>query len=161
MTRPEGMGRMGKRGGYLATGAIGAALSAGYLALAARLPLGAMDQPGAGVFPVVVGILVLLSSIAVVWEGWRMPADETVDMPAGADAARVLALLGLLVGYVLLLPWIGQLVGSFLFCLMVIRLLSRTPWPWLVVQAAAIAVAAELVFVRLLQVQMPRGILGF
>ena len=151
---------LGKRGAYLATGAIGVALAAGYLALARRLPMGEMDQPGAGVFPVIVGILVLLASLAVLWEGWRMPADATVEMPAGADAGRVACLLGLIVGYVVLLPWLGQLVGSFLFCLLLVRLLSGQGWVRAAIPAAAIAAAAYLVFVRLLQVQMPRGILG-
>ncbi|BBK33941.1 putative tricarboxylic transport membrane protein [Stella humosa] len=151
---------IGKRGAYLATGAIGVALSAGYLALARRLPLGELDQPGAGVFPVIVGTLVLLASLAVLWEGWRMPAAASVDLPAGADAGRVLSLLGLIVAYVVLLPWAGQLVGGFVFCLLLIRLLSGNGWVRAAIQAAVISAVAYLVFVRLLQVQMPRGILG-
>lgn len=155
MTRSFGKGRA-----YLATGAAGAALSAGYLVLAWRLPFGEIDQPGAGVFPAVVGVLVLLASLAVIWEGWRMPAEAAVDLPAGRDAARVLGLLGFIVAYVVLLPWLGQLVAGFLFSAALIRLLAGTAWPRAALQAAAIAGTAELVFVHLLQVQMPRGILG-
>ncbi|BBK40229.1 hypothetical protein STVA_02490 [Allostella vacuolata] len=155
------MGRThGKGRAYLATGAAGVALSAGYLATARHLPLGEMNQPGAGVFPAIVGILVLLASLAVLWEGWRMPRDATVEFPAGADALRVLGLLGLIVAYVALLPWLGQVAGSFLFCLLLIRLLSDTGWVRAAVQAALIAAVAYFVFIRLLQVQMPRGILG-
>lgn len=102
----------------------------------------------------------LLASLAVLWEGWRMPAAASVDLPAGADAGRVLSLLGLIVAYVVLLPWAGQLVGGFVFCLLLIRLLSGNGWVRAAIQAAVISAVAYLVFVRLLQVQMPRGILG-
>ena len=126
-----------------------------------RLPFGEPDQPGAAVFPLVVGILVLLASLSVLKEGWTLPPDATVDMPTGADRARVLRLFGLILGYVVLLPWLGQVVGSLVFCLLLIRLLSATGWVRAALQATAISIAIYCVFVLLLQVQMPRGILGF
>ncbi len=152
---------IGKRRAYLATGAVGMALSGGYLAMTARLPFGETDQPGAAVFPLIVGIMVLLASLSVLKEGWTLPPDATVDMPAGADRARVLRLFGLIFGYIVLLPWAGHLVGSLVFCLLLIRLLSTTGWVRATLQATAISVALYCVFVLLLQVQMPRGILGF
>lgn len=153
-------GSLQKRRAYLATGALGVALSAGYLLMAWRLPMGRIDQPGAGVFPIVVGVLLLLASLSVLREGMKLPPEAAVEVPARADRNRVLRLFGLILGYIVLLPWTGQLIGSLVFCLLLIRLLSATGWILAAIQATVISIALYCVFVLLLQVQMPSGILG-
>ncbi len=149
-----------KRVGYLAIGGIGLAFSVAYLGLSSRLPFGQLDQPGAGVFPVAVGVIMLLASIATVLEGWRAERGEQVDFPAGDDRRRLLALVGLLLGYFVLLPWAGQLVGSTIFCALLMRLLSQLAWPRVVAYSALISVAVYVVFVHLLMVPMPHGVFG-
>ncbi len=47
---------------YILVGLIGLALAAGYLVLSFRLPFGRMDQPGAAIFPIIVGITLVLGS---------------------------------------------------------------------------------------------------
>ena len=49
-----------KRKGYLVMGGGGLVAAAVYLGLSFRLPFGEMDQPGAAVFPVVVGVILML-----------------------------------------------------------------------------------------------------
>lgn len=141
----------------MTVGALGLVLSAGYLALGAKMPFGQMDQPGAAVFPMVVGVILLFSSAAALLEGWRMDPALTVEWPAGADGRRVLRAAALLLGYFLLLPWIGQLLASFLFFVLAVRLLSDYSWTRVVVSSALLAGALYLVFVRLLQVPLPAG----
>jgi hypothetical protein len=148
-----------KRKGYLVLGGIGAFLSAGYLGLAFDLPFGQIEQPGAAVFPVICGVLLLVGSLATVWEGWRMAPSEQVRMPAGADLKRLLSLVGLLLAYFLVLPWLGQLASSILFCFALMRVLSSLSVPRMAIYSVMIGGILYAVFVHLLKVPMPHGAL--
>jgi putative tricarboxylic transport membrane protein len=150
-----------KRNGYFAMGGIGFTLSVGYLGMSFQLPFGKLDQPGAGLFPVVVGVMLMLASLATLWEGWKMQKAELVEVPVGADLRRLLSLVGLLFGYFLLMPWLGHMISSVLFCLLLIRVLSELSWPRVTAYALVMAIMLYAIFVYLLKVPMPRGALGF
>jgi putative tricarboxylic transport membrane protein len=150
-----------KRKAYLAVGGIGLLLAAGYLGMAIQLPFGQLDQPGAGVFPIVIGALLMLASLATVGEGWRMERTEQVELPGGEDRKRLLSLIALLFGYFLALPWLGQIISSTLFCVLLVRLLSELTWWRVVAYSLLMSIAVYAVFVYLLKVPMPRGILIF
>jgi putative tricarboxylic transport membrane protein len=150
-----------KRKGYLVMGGGGLFAAAVYLGLAFRLPFGEMDQPGAAIFPVVVGVILMVASLATMWEGWRLDRDEQVDVPAGADLRRLLSLIGSLLGYFLTLPWLGQIISSILFCTLLMRVLTDLGWTRIVAYSLMISISLYSVFVMLLKVPMPRGIWGF
>lgn len=152
---------LNKRNAYLVFGGAGLLLAAVYLGLSFRLPFGQLDRPGAAVFPVVVGCVFALASLATIWEGWRMGESDPIDLPAGADRWRLLGLVGLLFGFFLVLPWLGQVVSGAIFSLLLMRLLSNLGWLRIAVYAVVLSVAMDLVFVRLLGVPLPRGVLGF
>src|SRR5690606_38425977 len=130
-----------KRRGYIAIGGIGTFLAAGYLGMAIQLPFGQLDQPGAAVFPIIAGALFMFGSLAALWEGWKTAPAEQIDIPAGADLARLLSLIGLLLCYLVLLPWVGQLISSFLFCALLMRLLCDLAWPRMAVYSVIITSA--------------------
>src|SRR5687768_14652567 len=100
---------------YLIVGGTGLLVSVGYLIMAAKLPFGRLDQPGAGVFPVFVGIVLTIASLVTLREGWLSSERGTIEFPAGADRVRVICLVALLVGFFFALPWLGQLISSALF----------------------------------------------
>jgi putative tricarboxylic transport membrane protein len=150
-----------KRTGYLVMGGGGLGGAAVYLGLAFRMPFGEMDQPGAAVFPVAVGVILALASLVTLREGWRLDRGAQSDLPAGADLRRLVSLIGLLLGYVVALPWLGQMVSSMVFCAALMRILSDLGWTRIVAYSLLISISLYAVFVRLLQVPMPRGIGGF
>ena len=149
-----------KRKGFLALGGLGLLFSAVYLGMSLQLPFGQLDQPGAGVFPIIVCIILILASLTTVWEGWKMDRAQRVELPAGVDRRRLLGLIGLLFGYFFALPWLGQFISSTLFCVLLMRVLSDLRWPRIVAYSLAISIALYVAFVFLLKVPMPRGILG-
>lgn len=149
-----------KRTAYLATGGAGTFVAVVYLGLSLQLPLGPLERPGAGVFPVIAGAVLMLASLVTLIEGWRMEASGRIELPAAAGRSRMLGLVALLLGYFLALPWAGQLIASALFCALMMRLLSDRSWPRIAAYALAIAVAVHMAFVVLLKVPMPRGVLG-
>lgn len=150
-----------KRTAYLVFGGAGLVIAAAYLGLSVRLPFGQLDRPGAAVFPVVVGCIFAVASLATIWEGWRMERSNPIDLPAGADRWRLLGLIGLLFGFFLVLPWLGQIVSGAIFSLLLMRLLSNLGWVRIAVYAVVLSVAVDLVFANLLRVPLPHGIFGF
>lgn len=144
--------------GYIVVGAIGICLSVLYLALSFQMPMGRVRQPGAGVFPVISGFLLLLGSVSALWEGMKQRKSEQVELPAGSDLLRLLAVLGGVLGYLILLPVLGQLISSTLFCFVLIRALSNLSIWRVMLYAVLMAGAAYLLFVRFLMLPMPVGI---
>lgn len=154
-------GSIRKRTGYIWTGGAGLLFAAGYLGLALKLPFGQMDQTGAAVFPVIVGLIMIVASVAAVWEGLKMAPSEQIDVPVGAGRWRVLGLVALMLGYFIAMPWLGQISSSVLFCALLMRMLSELGWLRIAVYSLLISAALYGVFVLLLKVPMPRGVLGF
>ncbi len=147
------------RKAYLLIGGAGLLLAIVYIGLSFKLPFGELDQPGAAVFPIIVGVLLIFASLATLWEGWRFDKSVLVQLPAGEDRKRVLSLIGLLVGYFIALPWLGQIISSTLFLILLMRVLSGLSWPRIVCYSLAISLMLYAVFVLLLKVPMPRGML--
>ena len=147
--------------GYIVVGAIGICLSVLYLAVSFQMPMGRIRQPGAGVFPVISGFLLLLGSVSALWEGLKTRKSESVELPAGSDLRRLLVLVGGILGYLVLLPILGQLISSTIFCFVLIRALSSLSIGWVALYALLMAGAAYLLFVRFLMLPMPAGIFAF
>jgi putative tricarboxylic transport membrane protein len=150
-----------KSKGYLIIGSIGLVFSVGYLSVSFQYPFGQLDQPGAGVFPGIVAVIMILASLATLWEGWQMDKAMQVYLPDGTDRKRLLSLIGLLLGYMLMLPWLGQIIVSMLFGVLLLRVLSDLGWPRIFLYSLVISIALYVVFVILLKVPMPRGMLVF
>jgi putative tricarboxylic transport membrane protein len=150
-----------KGNAYLLVGAMGLAAAVGYLTMALRLPFGQLDQPGAAVFPIFVATVLAIASLATIQEGWSTNAREKVEFPVGGDRRRVVYLVLLLLGFFFALPWLGQLISSTLFCVLLMRVLSAgVSWVRILAYSVVLAVAIDLVFERLLKVPLPHGVLG-
>lgn len=128
-----------------------------YLATALQLPMGTMERPGAGFYPVAVGVFAIAT--AAVWTvlGFRRtaPVNAPEALEAGAHG-RVLTTTLALVGFSGLLPWAGYPITAFLFVVAVLRSLGAGWVIALVTAVAAAAVSYEL-FAVLLSVPLPRG----
>lgn len=146
--------------GYIGAGIVGILLSSGYLHMTLDLPMGEMDQPGAGVFPLLIAAILFVASLSAVLEGWRNRANSlTLELPKGNDRSRLLKLVGLLLIYFLAIPWAGFSLSSILFCMTLIRLISDLSWQRCVLYAFLMAVAIHFIFITILKVPMPPGVI--
>jgi putative tricarboxylic transport membrane protein len=144
--------------GYMGAGIVGIILSAGYLHMTLELPMGEMDQPGAGVFPLLVAGILFVASLSSLWEGWHHRAHSpTLDLPEGSDRTRLLKLIALLLVYFLIIPWAGFSLSSILFCGLLIRLLSELTWIRSAAYALLMTAAIHIIFITILKVPMPAG----
>ena len=151
---------MTKSQGYMGAGIFGLVLSAGYLHMTLDLPMGEMDQPGAGVFPLLVAAVLFFASVSAAWEGWRSrQTTVALDFPEGVDRTRLLKFIGLLAVYFLAIPWLSFSLSSVIFCTLLIRLLSELNWVRASLYAVLMTAAIYLIFIFLLKVPMPGGVL--
>lgn len=153
----------GKQRGRFITGLVGLLLSLGYTATAVTgLPRGTLAQPGAAIFPIVVGVLMALASVGLIAEQVRLAGqakDGALYLPAGEDRRRLLVVTGIILVYLLALPHLGFLpattLGSIAFVHQ-LKLKGRT-WPSIVLTGLAIAVFTWVLFFIILGVPMPKG----
>ncbi len=151
------------RAGRTAIGLFGLLLAAGYVAVGRSLPLGSAEMPGPALFPLLVGPLLGLAALGLLLERRRRRGDgggALLDLPAGEEARRAVLVLLALALHLLAMPWIGHLLSAALVSTALIRLLRGGGWLAAAAWGVALAVMAQLFFVRLLQVPMPRGEVG-
>jgi len=131
--------------------------SGAYLALSFAFPFGTLARPGAGFFPVGVGVFLCLAALGVLVAGFRvLPAAAE---PLEPDARmRVAATGAALAGFCLLLPWLGYPVSAFLFVAAVLRRLGSGRWVPVLITAALSAAISYYVFAVLLSVPLPGGV---
>ena len=131
------------------------------IVLGRRLDFGAWNNPGPGMMPVLLGLFLAGLSAAL----WIMTArrEPSAD-PQPWVAARlwpVLSTLAVLLVYAALLDTLGYVVATFLVLIVLLRVLEPPRWSTTVLGAAVVTAASYGVFVRLLQVQLPRAAWGF
>jgi hypothetical protein len=135
------------------------AASGVYLANAWPLPMGTAARPGAGFFPLGVGVFGAAVALT-----WVVSALRRARAAAGGLAVpeegrrRVAATTGVLVGYCLLLPWMGYPLAAFLFVGLLLRWLGAS-WTAALASALAGALVSYYLFGVLLGVPLPRGVL--
>jgi putative tricarboxylic transport membrane protein len=135
---------------------IGSAIAAG----AYNLGLGALNRPGPGLFPFVIGVGMALLSLSVTATAFRV-----VKAPASAAetsrALPVIAVVAALVFYAVALERIGFALCTPLFLVTLLGVLGRSSWLVATTVSAGITVGSYLIFAKLLQINLPIGPFGF
>ena len=134
--------------------------SGGYLLAALPLGRGTAARPGAGFFPLAVGVFLCAVSLAYVIASVRGATGVATSAEALAPAARgrVLTTAGTLLGSCLALPWIGYPAMAFLFVAVLLRALGGRRWVTIVATALVSSAASYYLFAILLGVPLPRGL---
>lgn len=121
-----------------------------------RLGLGSPRHPGPGFFPALVGLVLAGLAVSVVLE----PAGAPPGPAAPGGRRRLLATVGALLGYAALFEPLGFVAATFVVMAFLLGVVEAKPWPQAAGFAAAMALGAWLVFERLLQARLPRGVLA-
>ena len=148
----------------LASAAFGALLLLGaVLVIADAMRLPATDsEMGPAVVPVIVGVLLGGVGAGLLVQA-RMRLPHAVDGTPWQPRAglRVLAQVGVLVAFALLLPWLGYVISTAGLFAATALLLGAPRTPQVVAYGWALAAAAFLVFDRLIGLSLPSGPWGF
>jgi putative tricarboxylic transport membrane protein len=125
---------------------------------ALQVPIGSFRMPGAGFFPLLLGLA--LAGLSLILLGMTY-TSTTAAAPARVwpERPEVVYLVGSLLAAVWLFERAGFLITMTLFLCVALRVLGKKSWTLALVLGLAGSVAAYLVFTRGLQIALPSGIL--
>jgi hypothetical protein len=140
-----------------------------------QYPFDTLANPGPGVFPLIVGaVLVGLGAWQIVEDRMRPnPARDCEEKGLGSISIRslkgclqkdnaersVLLMVGTLVLYLLMVKWVGFFFSNFLFVIVAARLMGAMDLVKPLVLSAGVNVFCYVLFEVWLKLSFPRGIL--
>lgn len=141
-----------------------------YEAMAMNMPEGSLAYPGPGLFPMVVGVFLIATSLGCLLQEImpRMRSKDSAasslpsEVPAAAEernVAKTIQLTALMIGYIFVLKPLGFPLAIFAFLALAIRIFGYRKWLPTLAMAAVIASLAYVAFVVWLKVSLPLGIL--
>lgn len=138
-------------------GLLGLTLGAFYLAEGLRYPLGTLAQPGPGLYPALIGALVVVGGLGTALEARHLPAGVACGWPRGPALRRVLALIAAAFAYVVVLPYVGHVIAAAPVTLTIMRVMGLRSWPKGMGLTLAMALGSYYLFAILLRVPLPGG----
>ncbi|MFC4007341.1 tripartite tricarboxylate transporter TctB family protein [Nonomuraea purpurea] len=147
-TRPPHAGPVSQIAAALTALAVGVAGAIGSYALG----LGRLTQPGPGLWPFVISVVIVVLSAVLVVTGRKLEDTERFSKASLLTAVGLVTLVLLAV----LLPLIGFEIPSLLLVFVWLRWLGRESWRSSIVISIATVAAFYVLFVLLLQIPLPR-----
>jgi putative tricarboxylic transport membrane protein len=126
---------------------------------ALQVPVGSLRMPGAGFFPLVLGVALGVLAVMLFALGWT--SREVDAARIWPDTPDVLYVTGILILSAWLFERAGFLISMAVFLAVSIKVLGRGRWLTVLATAVIGSVTSYWVFVRLLQISLPSGVLGF
>jgi hypothetical protein len=146
--RPPHAGPWSQVGAAAVAGLIGVGGAIGSLALG----LGRLTQPGPGLWPFVVSVVVTVLSLVLAVVGRRGTDTEKFSRSSVLTGVAVLSL----VLFAVALPLIGFEIPSLLLAFVWLRFLGKESWVPSVVISVGTVAAFYVLFVLVLQIPLPR-----
>jgi putative tricarboxylic transport membrane protein len=126
---------------------------------ALQVPFGSVRMPGAGFFPLLLGVTLGVLSLLLLGTSLLSPGGESLDVRP--ERREVVQLTASIFVAVFLFEWAGFLLTMALFVAVAMKMLGTMSWVTAVVFALAGSVTAYVVFGRVLLIALPSGILPF
>lgn len=114
--------------------------------------------PGPGMFPIIIAVLMLISSIVLFINTLRMPTtgDTEIDLKS-RSILNVYVSMGGLILYIVLLPMLGFVSTTSVMLSLFIKWFSKRPWWKSILIAVLFTVGIYLLFGTVLNVPMRFG----
>jgi putative tricarboxylic transport membrane protein len=148
----------------LTTGIFAVVLGLAYLAGIYNIPVfDAADSVGPRSFPFLAAAIVLGCGIALIINDLRSKDRKPFSWGFASESGvwlRIAATMAAGIGYGLVLDWLGYLIATFLFMLVVSTLINVGRHKQNVIIAVLFSVISFISFAVLLKLSLPRGILG-
>ncbi|MBM4331752.1 MAG: tripartite tricarboxylate transporter TctB family protein [Deltaproteobacteria bacterium] len=121
--------------------------------------------PGPGLLPFIVALSLMALSLMVFFPALTGKKEEASGVaenffPERDSFKKIFFGLIALFLYGVALEYIGYIATTFIFLLFTSRLMERAKWQTPLILAISTAILSYLLFVVLLEVQLPRGVLG-
>ncbi len=146
-------------------------LGVGYLAYNMSYSIDTWNNPGPGVFPLIVGGVLILLAVGQLIQTLRKPGKQDDRKSAGfrfksvraflskSGEIKPLILVGVLVIYLLLVQGVGFFISNFIFVVVSSRLMGAKDWARPSALALGICLFCYLLFEVWLKLSLPGGLL--
>jgi putative tricarboxylic transport membrane protein len=124
-----------------------------------QVPFGSLRMPGAGFFPLLLGVTLGVLSLLLLGTSLLDAGGESLDVRP--ERREVFQLTASIFVAVFLFEWAGFLLTMALFAAVVMKMLGTMSWTTAVVLALLGSVTAYVVFGRVLLIALPSGVLPF
>ncbi len=128
---------------------------------AVRTGVGTLTSPGPGLLPLIGGLLMILLSLIVFLQAFRPESKESEGTSVKIGNWRIWLVTVCLVLYAFSFSRLGFTLATFLLLGFLFQLLERKSWLKTAFAAAGTIFCVYMVFYVWLQVQLPKGFLGF
>lgn len=128
---------------------------------ASKLRIGSFRVPQTGFFPRVLGVLLVILTVVELVRALRQV--EPSAGPGKIDGEgwfRIGATLAIMLGFALVLEWLGFLLATFALMVLLLRAIEAPRWSKVVIIALLTSTLSYGLFSWLLGVPLPAGILG-
>jgi hypothetical protein len=127
-----------------------------------RLSLGGLHHPGPGFFSFLAGTLLGLLAIILFWQSSKKgPEEKRKALGSTPGTGRMIWMVIALIVYVLGMKYAGFFFSTILFLGFLLRGIGRQKWPATVSVTLLAAILSHIIFQYWLDVQLPRGFLGY
>ena len=132
--------------------------------LSLKMPIGTFRMAGTGMFPLFLGILLMILSGAFVLKIFFQGKEEQVEKEASIESSespiQLILFLGAMVLATLFFNQLGYPLTSFLLMVALLRILGIKRWSLNILISVVTAVGSYFLFVKWLDIPMPKGWIG-
>lgn len=157
-----GENKTGRKKADAITAVVLLAFSAFIIVNSLAMPISSQYGPGPGMFPLGLGVILAILSVALLWDGIN---PRVKDKPSKFQNKRGLIssalLIAGLVGYALLITSLGYLLTTFLMVVFLMWVVARDSVKTTLLTALGVTFLLFLIFHVGLHVQLPTGPFGF
>lgn len=118
--------------------------------------------PGPGMFPIIIASMLILSSVSLIITSFKIKkeSDKELNMLSN-DSKRVYIVMAMLVGYFIVLKFIGFILCTIVLLFALIKWFSKKNIIICLVISIVITLVVYLVFNRVLNVPLDFGLISF
>ena len=128
------------------------------------MPIGTFRTAGTGMFPLFLGILLMILSGTFVLKIFAQGKEERVEEEASVQSSgspmQLILFLGTMALATLFFNRLGYPLTSFLLIIALLRILKMKRWNLNILISVVTAVGSYLLFVKWLDIPMPKGWIG-
>ena len=132
--------------------------------LSLRMPIGTFRMGGTGLFPLCLGIILMILSgtfiLRILFQGKADQAKKGTSIESSESPFQLILFLGTMVLATLFFNILGYPLVSFLLLLSLLRILGMKRWGLNILISLVTSVGSYFLFVQWLKIPMPKGWIG-
>jgi putative tricarboxylic transport membrane protein len=132
--------------------------------LSLKMPIGTFRMAGTGMFPLLLGLLLMILSgafiLTIFFQGQKGQVKKEASIESSDSPIQLILFLGAMASATLFFNQLGYPLTSFLLMVALLRILGIKRWGLNILISVVTAVASYFLFVKWLDIPMPKGWIG-